>query len=321
MKAIEIVVRSHAEWGRIFTDAAVWRPLVEEICRRHGIADARDVRAGFPGSNAVFVVDDRAVVKIAAPFWREDFAREQEVTAFVAGRTGLPAPRLLAHGTITAGDEWPYFAMSHVPGQRIGDVWERIPAGDRGWIAEALGRMTRAIHDLSLAGLTHLDTTSAGWERFLQGQIEQCAAHHAEGSLPAHLVEQIPEFLAGLDLLSLPSAPCLLNADITEDHVLVAESPQGWEITGLIDFGDAMAGDLEYEFVAVARGALGGDRAAFRRFLAGYGRASVDPRFPRRLLAWALLHRFSDMRPHVARLGGPRAVRRLEDLQAALWGE
>ena len=321
MEANEIIVRTREEWGRVFTDAAVWRSMVAAICRRHGIAEAREVRSGFPGSNAVFIVDDRVVVKIAAPFWRDDFAAEQAVTAFVADRTGLPVPRILARGVMVAGDVWPYFVMSAVPGERIGDVWKQIPAGDRGRIAEALGRWTRAIHDLPLADLTQLDTTPAAWERFLQGRIEACAAHHAKGSLPPHLVHQIPGFLAGLDLLSPARTPCLLNADITEDHLLVTQTLQGWEISGLIDFGDARVGDPEYEFVAVGLGALAGDRAAFRRFLAGYGRAPADPRFHPRMLAWTLLHRFSDMRPHVDRMGGPDAVRRLEDLQVALWGE
>jgi hypothetical protein len=38
------------------------------------------------------------------------------------------------------------------------------------------------------------------------------------------------------------------------------------------------------------------------------------------MLAWTLLHRFSDMRDRIQRLGGPDAVPRLEHLQAALWG-
>jgi hygromycin-B 7''-O-kinase len=316
---MEIVVRTREEWGRVFTDLAVWRPMVEAICRRHGVAADR-VRAGHPGSNAVFVVNEQVVVKISAPIFREEFEPEQEVTALVAGRTALPVPRILDRGVIDAGQEWPYFVMTHLPGERIGEVWERVPRGDRERIAEELGRMTRAIHDLPAADLRLLDTTSAGWASFVQRQIEGCPAHHSGGSLPPHLVAQIPAFLAGVELLPA-SPPRLLNADITEDHVLLDETPRGWEITGLIDFGDAMAGDPEYEFVCVHLGALAGDRAAFRAFRAGYGLDAVDPQFSRRMLAWTLLHRFSDMRPHLERLGGPDAVRRLEDLQAPLWGE
>jgi hygromycin-B 7''-O-kinase len=317
---MQIDVRSREEWGRIFTDAAVWRPLVEAICRRHGIA-AGAIRAGYPGTHAVFVVDDRAVVKIAGPFWREDFLAEQEVTAFVADRTDLPTPRVLARGVAYAGEEWPYFVMSHVPGERIGDVWAQLVEDDRTRIAGCLGQITRTIHEIPLAEFRHLDTRPASWEQFLRRQIEGCPAHHASGSLPPHLVAQIPDFLAGLSLLPPDRTPCLLNADITEDHVLVAETPRGWEITGLIDFGDAMVGDPEYEFVAVSLGALAGDRTAFHHFLASYGQASVDPTFYRRMLAWSLLHRFSDMRPAGERLGGPDAISCLEVLQAALWPE
>lgn len=316
---MEINVSSLDEWGRVFTDAIVWRPLVEAICRRHGIA-VETVRAGYPGGNAVFIVNDAAVVKISCPFFREWFAAEQEVTARVAERTDLPVPRVLAQGVIDAGAEWPYFVMSFVAGERIGDVWGELSEADRCRIAESLGRMTRVLHEIPLEGLRHLDTTRDGWARFVKRQIDGCVARHAKRSLPPHLLAQVPDFLASLDLTP-PQALRLLNADITEDHVLLAPSPRGWEIVGLIDSGDAMVGDPEYEFVALALGALAEDRAAFRHFLTAYGVGAVDPAFNGRMLGWTLLHRFWEFHNTIDRLGGPDAVRRLEELQDALWGE
>jgi hygromycin-B 7''-O-kinase len=318
---VEIVVRTKEEWGRVFTRIETWRPLVEEICRRHGLANPGGVRAGYPGTHAVFVVDEAVVVKIAAPFWRDDFMREQELYRLLAGRADLLAPRLLAHGVIGAGQEWPYFIMQKMPGLRIGEVWEEIPPRNRIEIAERLGAMVRVLHDFPLSEIQWLDSSAAAWERFVHGQIAGCVEHHRrQGSLPAHLLEQLPLFLS--EAAVLPAAdftPSLLNCDITEDHVLLSPDGSRWVITGLIDYGDAQAGDPYYEWVALGLGALAGVRNLLRCFLSSYGWEPADAGFSRRMLAWTLLHRFSDMRPHLERLGGAERVRRLEELQEALW--
>jgi hygromycin-B 7''-O-kinase len=334
----EIVALTLAEWGPIFTDVEVWRPIVEEICRRHGFS-AGAIRAGYPGSNAVFEIDD-AFVKIAAPFWRDDVEREQVVYGLLAAQTALPTPRVLARGVITAGQEWPYFVMTKLPGERIGDLWKKLPAENRAAIASELGRMVRAIHEVRVAGAVvprdspaltpqpPLPITGEGelqsvfwqsWAPFVQEQVDGAVAHHGNGSLAPHLLAQLPDYLARVDLLPGPGfRPRLLHADITEDHVLLSEREGRWEITGLIDCGDAVMGDPEYEWVAVGLGAFDGDTTAMRVFLEAYGWERWDEGFRRRMLACTLLHRFSDMRPHLERLGGADRVRTLRELEA-LW--
>ena len=72
-------VETIEEWGRVFTQVQVWEPMVRAICRRHLATAPSEILAGYPGSHAVFIVDGTVVVKIAAPFWRDDFCREQEL--------------------------------------------------------------------------------------------------------------------------------------------------------------------------------------------------------------------------------------------------
>ena len=62
-------------YGRLFTDAAYWRPYVAAICARHGLGRCGEVRSGLPGTFPVFIVAGRYVVKLSR----------------AAGDTGCPA--------------------------------------------------------------------------------------------------------------------------------------------------------------------------------------------------------------------------------------
>lgn len=314
-------VEAIEEWGRIFTRVDVWEPVVREICRRHLSSTPREIRPGYPGSHAVFMVDEAVVVKIAAPFWRDDFAREQGLYRLLEDQEELLAPRLLASGVIEAGQAWPYFLMERRPGARIADVWPEVPTEDRERIVERLGRMTRALHEFPVERLSWPEGTASAWAGFVERQTAGCVHHHREKqSLPAHLLEQLPDYLASVGPLCPPDVrPRLLNGDITEDHVLLSRVGGRWEITGWIDFGDAQVGDPEYEWVAAGLGALARDMALMRRFLAAYGWERWGETFNRRMLAWTLLHRCSDMRPFLERMGGAGRVRSLEELREYLW--
>jgi hygromycin-B 7''-O-kinase len=63
----------------------------------------------------------------------------------------------------------------------------------------------------------------------------------------------------------------------------------------LFDFEPAMRGATEYEFVATGLFLTRGDRGAHRVLLEGYGHRDIDEELPRRLLAYALLHVYSNL--------------------------
>lgn len=79
----------------------------------------------------------------------------------------------------------------------------------------------------------------------------------------------------------------LLHTEFMREHVLVERAPTHWAVTGLIDFGPAMTGAAEYDFVAVAVHPVRGDPTAWRCFPHGYGHAThPGPEFARRCLAY-----------------------------------
>jgi hygromycin-B 7''-O-kinase len=87
-----------------------------------------------------------------------------------------------------------------------------------------------------------------------------------------------------------------------------------------LDFEPAMRGAREYEFAAVGLFVSRGDTAFLRRLLRAYGYRphQLDDALARRLLAYALLHRYSDLRWYLEQLPAP-PVPTLDALAANWW--
>jgi len=96
-------------------------------------------------------------------------------------------------------------------------------------------------------------------------------------------------------------------------HVLVEHRKGAWHISGLIDFEPAMLGAPEYEFAAVGIFLTCAEPSLLRAFLEGYG-AELDDALPLRIMAYALLHRYSNLSWYLERLPVPDDVRDLEAL-------
>jgi hygromycin-B 7''-O-kinase len=100
----------------------------------------------------------------------------------------------------------------------------------------------------------------------------------------------------------------LLHTEVMREHLLVTEGSDGaWDLSGLIDFEPAMRGEREYEFVAVGVFVAEGDARFLARRLTAYGchHDQLGPDLRRRLLAWGILHRYSNLRWWMQRMTEP----------------
>ena len=124
-------IRDWSEWSAVFTDAALWRPAVERLwvaepslAARTGVGRIETMTAGFPGTCAVFILNESAVIKLFPPLVAGDFDRERAVYRLLDGR--LPEmPRLLADGVLRDRIDWPYLVTSFLPGA----AWREAQAG------------------------------------------------------------------------------------------------------------------------------------------------------------------------------------------------
>jgi hygromycin-B 7''-O-kinase len=143
-----------------------------------------------------------------------------------------------------------------------------------------------------------------------------------EAALPPAVIDQCAIWLESVWDDVQADRLVLINGDVTEDHVLVRRQNGVWCISGLIDFADALVGQVEYEWIALWFGALDRDVDAMRTCMAAYDPCvQPDGVWAKRVMAFTLLHEFGAgiVRSVLERMGSPR-VRSFDSLVNALWG-
>jgi hygromycin-B 7''-O-kinase len=321
------VFRSRAEYAGRFTDAAYWRPYVEAVCARHGLGPGGEIRAGLPGTNAVFLVDGRYAVKLYTDLFggATSYPAERDLYGWFAGHPGLPVPALVAQGDLFPPGEgwpWPYIVTTVVPGASYGETAAGVAYADKLALAAFLGGVCRTLHGIRWPGTPALPARWEPFFAFLAARRGACVAdHRAWGTLPARLIAGIDAYLPPLaDLVDTNGPPCLLHADLNADHVLGGFRDGHWRPTGIIDFGDARVGDLTYELPALHLGLFHADKQLLRAWLAAYGQvAAWDDRWIRRAMSMSLLHQFDVLVDVFRNLPAAHEVGNLRELATLLW--
>jgi len=293
----------------------LWEPAVRAICRRHGLATT-DLAACPVGTHIVFRVGSTATVKLFAPFWEGDVRAERAALSLVRDALDVPVPQLVAEGEF---EGWPYLVLTWLEGRRLDEAWPELTETERLGVAEELGLLLARLHAVPAAGA---DDLVVDWPSFLSRQRAGCAAHHRAPGYEAWVasmddfLERAPDPLLGV------RRPVLLHADVTREHLLLSKRNGRWTISGLFDFGDAMVGPREYEFVAACVDVVGGWPEANRLMLTSYGwtDAEVDGSLGRTMGAYLLLHRYARIGDAVERVRERRSVATLDELVAAVWG-
>ncbi|MCB9432806.1 MAG: aminoglycoside phosphotransferase family protein [Ardenticatenaceae bacterium] len=310
-------------WGGLFTETAVWLPIIYRICQQVGLS-VNTVEAGYPGTCAVFVVNEGTVVKIYPPMLPHDFARECEVYQQLTGRLAQ-MPRLLGSGVYRDQLDWPYLLLSFCPGEPIRELYQQLERYSERQLGQELGEMLREVHATPLASLQAFDTRPAAWHRFLRRRQAAIGDElRQRGSLPPQVIAEVEQFLATMmPLLCADERLCLLHADLTEDHLLLVEENGRFSISALIDWADAEVGTVGYEWVALWYGLCNRNLPLFRSILGSYDPAiALNAAFGRRMLAYTCLHRFgAAIIDHVWRLDDRPVINNLADLEGWLWPE
>jgi len=284
-----------------------------EVARRHGVASGSPVRF-VDGSLPVYALGDRSVLKLYPPCYRHEQAIEASALEAVDGRIGVPTPRVDARGDL---DGWAYLLLSRLHGEPLATAWPRIPPVERARLAEALGAALSSLHGIDTDGLA---VPRPDWPAFVREQVESAAPRQRARGLGEPWLERIPDFLARV---ALPADPprVLLHTEVMREHLLARESGGRWRLTGLFDFEPSLVGAADYEFASVGVFATCGEPGLLRRLLLAYGMPSgaIDDALSRRFLAYALLHRYSNLPWYLRRLPPPPGVASLDALALHWW--
>jgi hygromycin-B 7''-O-kinase len=121
-------------------------------------------------------------------------------------------------------------------------------------------------------------------------------------------------------LIPLKAVPVILTGEYNPENIFLSEHSAGWQLTGLIDFGDVMTGSGEYDLLGPSTFMAGGVPGRVRSLLRGFGysAANTDPVLPRRLMALLLLHRYSNLMK-IRIEGWQQKTADLHELERLLW--
>lgn len=307
------VITDAADYSLHFNDD-VWRQAAAMICARHNLF-YESLRRSQQGENIIFLVDQRFVIKIFAPF-RENYLRETAALDYAQGKLSIKTPELMHTGEV---DGWSYLVMTQFAGHASREVWASIGGHDRLEIISRLGAAMSELHAHDAPLQTNLNRDWHGFvERQAQTSVERQRACNANPewleSLPAYIAER-------LELLPMHHKQAFLHGDIHAGNMLLAEEGGRWHITGLIDFGDSLCGFHEYEFVAPGVLMAQGDRELQRAMLLAYGyeESQLDLSLRARLMLLTVLYECSDLRKYALRLA-PEAVHlTLSELESEIW--
>jgi hygromycin-B 7''-O-kinase len=257
------------------------------------------------GSVPVFAVGDEHVVKLFPRTERSHFDTEWTALTRIDGVLPIPTPRPVAAGE---RGRWLYVVMTRLSGCSLAEAWHTIGAHDRLQLMREVGAALATLHAIATDALAPL---AVDWPRFVDAQRASCRDRQLARDLGAPWVDSVGDFLArwtpGDD-----GARVLLHTEVMRQHLLV-ESEGTWHVSGLIDFEPAMLGAPEYELAAVGIFLTCAEPGLLRAFLDAYG-AEADDELPLRIMAYTLLHRYSDLRWYLERLPVPDGVADLEGL-------
>lgn len=281
------------------------------LCRELGLGDATLFEAG---SLPVFAAGDAHVLKLYPPCFAHECGHERSVLSKLHGALPLRTPRVVASGEV---DGWRHLVMERIPGRPLDGLWPSLSPSERVRLAGGLGRFLRALHAVDAGDLTD---ARVDWPRFLREQAERCVEVQRRRSLAPRWLEQIPSFLAGTELAPV-TRPVLLHTEVMRAHVFAVRETAGWSLSGVVDFEPAMVGAAEYEFASVGVFLTCGSGPALRALLLayGYGESELGLPLQRRLMAYTLLHRYSNLRWYLERLPPGDGTSTLDALAARWW--
>ena len=294
-----------------FMDPVFWQPYVRQVCQWNSLT-CLDVTPGLPGTFPTFIVniDPKAspkpfgsgpvVVKFFGPPYSGPicFQIELALGRLLADLSlPIPSPAILASGQLTSN--WSYLIFEHVRGLSIGQVRDSLSPDDWQAVAVQTGEYLHCLHTLSPGHLPDLPPVVQpawdGFASFLRNQRFNCLAHHrAWDDLPAHLLDQLEEFVLPVErLIDFSAPPHLIHADLTADHLLGRLESDRWQTLAIIDWGDAMTGNLLYELIALLVDLFHSDIRLLHLCLEAYGLPDFfRDDFPSKVLSMILLHQF-----------------------------
>ncbi|WP_316188418.1 MULTISPECIES: aminoglycoside phosphotransferase family protein [unclassified Bradyrhizobium] len=223
------------------------------------------------------------VLKIYPDSMSWKMRKEARLLDLVRDRLPVPAPRLRAADASRELIGLDYVVMSRLDGDPLGPLEQALSAPERREAFEQVGRLSRAFHDIAMDAFGYIGADGimsghADNRSYLTSQFERKLGEFRSRGGPADLAARIARQVADAsDLFASCGAPVLCHNDLHPGNVLARVTGGRVELTGVVDFEGALAGD-PLKDVAKAIYYLSPEQR--EAFLGGYGpmsRTKIEP--------------------------------------------
>ncbi|GAA5215205.1 phosphotransferase family protein [Corallincola platygyrae] len=217
-----------------------WHPVLAYITQKHQLGESRWQRIS-EGGNALFRGQNASgnglILKLVPPNWRYQGEAEAAALSLLQNQTSLAIPSLAASGE---QDNWFYVVMNQLPGVSLADVWGGMNSAHKLYIVRQLADFIVELHSLDLPDAHPLKPS---WHQYHQKLLDDCIARHTRKQLAPQLVDQITDYLAASPPYFDDDATFFIHMDLHPWNLMVEEKGNGYQLSGVLDFGDAVIGN------------------------------------------------------------------------------
>ncbi|WP_225413680.1 aminoglycoside phosphotransferase family protein [Stigmatella hybrida] len=276
---------------RFRRDFSAWRPALEAICREHAMG-TDELHPFIEGSNLIARVANDRVVKIFPEFHRHQWESEWRTLHHLqSAALSIRIPKLIAHGQ--RPDGWTYVIVECLPGVLLEEIWGGLTDPEKSSLFYQIGQAMASVHRIGIGALKALPPE---WTSFLEKQAGGAFQRHQAKAMPDWFLRGLNDFVSGHRAWFQAPRSVILTGEYTPFNLLAEKRMNQWELTGMIDFGDAMIGAPEYDFLGPLLFLAEGKPALSERFFEGYGERAPAASW---LMCLAILHRYSDLKQQV----------------------
>lgn len=282
-------VKNSEQYNLLFKNDQIWLSAIHHIVEKHKLKGT--ITRGVKGSHIVYRVGN-VWIKLMAPIYAKDFVFEIAGLESVYGQLEVATPKIIHSDRL---EDWPYVVMTHVDGLRIGDIFFDLDLDQQVQLATKLGAVTKQLRAVEFDARL---LSRGKWDEFISHQFDSVFKNHEMKKMNASWLPGLVEFMQAFKISQFTmDRPVFLHSDLTWDHFLVSKVNGQWQVNGLIDFADCQVGHPEYELAATSAFLLKGRQKALSCYLEATGLFDqINHQVSEKLLAWTLLHLYSDLK-------------------------
>lgn len=259
------------------------RAIVAEVEPGVSVRSARLLSGGLANTN--YRVDTDRGPRVLRLVTRNPAGAEKEVLLLseLAGR-GVPVPRLL--GWSRSGPA-PSLWLELLPGQTLEEALPSLDPRGAARLGRELGAALARIHAWRFEEAGDLVAREGAlvvspWElpgegSLLKRFVDYCLESTPAGERLGALAPQVRALVEEAGRRWEPPHPCLVHADFKPCNLFVNEGPQGWELSGILDWEFAHAGSPFSDYGNLFRSRSPALPEGFEAgFVAGLGEEGVE---------------------------------------------